>query len=482
MSKLRQVPTICLKFMIVSIMIFILFSLPYANSVVSGIQPQPIADSGSSYTSPSLLDTGTNTSIINASSMNDSPQSIINYMRNSDETLPIPGKHPQILPNKNYVFSENKSEISVVSGIQLQSIADSGSTYTPPSLLDTGTNTSAMNASSLNDSPQSIINNMRNSNEILPIPGKQPQILPNKNYIFSANKSEISTPTDNSHNGEFGKGVRIAVVMPTFTAAAYDHSFYVFYNKYMNVTRGVNITKDLNLLSNKVTNKPSLSASGIAMLYLLGNLKWIRPEANIAFLTDQDVDKGSIFQANGSNAYDVIILGHQEYVTQREYDNFKQFVGSGGTMIILDGNVFYAEVKYNPNINTITLVKGHSWAFNGKSAWRSVNERWENETAQWVGSNYISDISKFSNNPFGYKPHEEQYITNPKDIILLNYNATISPSTNKTGSVVVATYELNYLKGKVIALGLYSDDIIVNGAFDRYFDSLILQYAVKTQD
>jgi N,N-dimethylformamidase beta subunit-like, C-terminal len=372
---------------------------------------------------------------------------------------------------------------SVVSGIQPELIADSGSSNTPPSLLDTGTNIPVMNASSLNGSPQSIIKNMRNSDETLPIPGKQPQILPNKNYIFSENKSEISTPSDSSHNGEFGKGVRIAVVMPTFTAAAYDHSFYVFYDKYINVTRGgVNITTDLNLLSNKVTNKPSLSASGIAMLYLLGNLKWVRPEASIAFLTDQDVDEGSIFQMNGSYAYDVIILGHQEYVTQREYDNFKQFVGSGGTMIILDGNVFYAEVKYNNNTDTITLVKGHSWAFNGKSAWRSVNEGWENETAQWVGSNYISDISKFSNNPFGYLPHEEQYITNPKDIILLNYNATISPSTNRTGSVVVATYELNYLKGRVIALGLYSDDIIINGAFDRYFDRLILQYAVRTQD
>ncbi len=402
MSKPRKVPIISLKFLIVSIMIFILFSLLYSNSVVSGIQPQLIADSGSSYT--------------------------------------------------------------------------------PPSLLVSGSNTSVMNASSLNESPQSIINNMRNSNETLPIPGKLPQILPNKNYIFSENKSEISTPSNNSHKGEFGKGVRIAVVMPTFTAAAYDHSFYVFYNKYINVTQGVNITTDLNLLSNKVTNKPSLSASGIAMLYLLGNLKWVRPDANIAFLTDQDVDKGSIFQMNGSNAYDVVILGHQEYVTQREYNNFKQFVGSGGKMIILDGNVFFAEVKYNNNTDTITLVKGHSWAFNGKSAWRSVNERWENETAQWVGSNYISDISKFRNNPFGYSPHEEQYITNPKDIILLNYNTTISPSADRTGSIVVATYELNYLKGRVIALGLYSDDIIVNGAFDRYFDSLILQYAVRTQD
>jgi len=328
---------------------------------------------------------------------------------------------------------------------------------------------------------------MRNLNETVPEPGERPYIAENNSYVFSQNKTEISTPNNNSHTGDFGKGVNIAVVMPTFTAAAYTNAFYVFYNKYINVTRGVNITTDLNLLSSKVTNEPSSSASGLAMLYLLGNLKWITPDSNVDFHTDQDVDAGSIFQANGSNAYDVIILGHQEYVTQREYDNFKEFVGNGGTMIILDGNVFYAQVKHDNNTDTVTLVKGHSWAFNGKSAWRSVDERWKNETAQWVGSNYISGISKFVNNPFDYLPHEEQYTTNPKDVILLNYNATIPSNisrdiSNKTGSIVVATYELNYLKGKVIALGLYSDDIITNGSFDRYFDNLVLQYAVRAQD
>ena len=81
-------------------------------------------------------------------------------------------------------------------------------------------------------------------------------------------------------------------------------------------------------------------------------------------------------------------------------------------------------------------------------------------------------------------PHEEQYITNPKDVILLDYNAT-SPAafiSNMSGGVVIATYELNYLKGKVIALGLYSDDIMTNGGFDRYLDSLLIQYAVRTRD
>ena len=66
---------------------------------------------------------------------------------------------------------------------------------------------------------------------------------------------------------------------------------------------------------------------------------------------------------------------------------------------------------------------------------------------------------------------------------MLNYNATRSgPNSNKIGNAVVATYELNYQKGRVIALGLYSDDIIINGTFDRYFDNLILQYAVRNQD
>lgn len=378
--------------------------------------------------------------------------------------------------------------MAMMISVSLSSLASSWAFSNPElEILHSSDNNSLANASTLTGSALSITKSMRNLNKTVPEPGERPYIAENNSYVFSQNKTEISTPNNNSHTGEFGKGVNIAVVMPTFTAAAYTNAFYVFYNKYINVTRGVNITTDLNLLSSKVTNEPSSSASGLAMLYLLGNLKWITPDSNVDFHTDQDVDAGSIFQANGSNAYDVIILGHQEYVTQKEYDNFKQFVGNGGTMIILDGNVFYAEVKHDNNTDTVTLVKGHSWAYNGKSAWRSVDERWKNETAQWVGSNYISGVSKFVNNPFDYLPHEEQYTTNPKDVILLNYNATIPSNisrdiSNKTGNIVVGTYELNYLKGKVIALGLYSDDIITNGSFDRYFDNLLLQYAVRTQD
>jgi hypothetical protein len=219
------------------------------------------------------------------------------------------------------------------------------------------------------------------------------------------------------------------------------------------------------------------------MVYLLNNLKWLTSESNITVLTDADVDSGSIFMRNnGSNVYDVLILGHQEYVTQQEYDNLKRFVADGGTMILMDGNVFYAQVKYDRETDTITLIKGHNWAFNGKSAWKSVNERWANETSQWVGSNYISGLSGFAHDPFGYRPHEEQYVTNPNDIILLNYNVSLPKYLQPAAKYVIATYELNYQRGKVIALGIYSDDIISNGKFDRYLDSLLLQYAPRLRD
>ncbi|MGA8564091.1 MAG: N,N-dimethylformamidase beta subunit family domain-containing protein [Nitrososphaeraceae archaeon] len=266
---------------------------------------------------------------------------------------------------------------SALGKAQLGFTAKASSNYSLPLLLHSMSNNSIPNTTSLAGSALSITKSMRNLNETIPEPGERPYIAENKNYVFSQNRTEISSPNNNSHTGEFRKGVKIAVVMPTFTAAAYNNAFYTFYEKYTHSPRGLNITTDLNLLSSKVTNEPSSSASGFAMVYLLGNLKWIRPDSNIAFLTDQDVDAGSVFQGNGNNAYDVVILGHQEYVTQREYDNFKQFVGDGGTMIILDGNVFYAQVKYDSNTGNITLVKGHGWAFNGLSAWKSVNERWK---------------------------------------------------------------------------------------------------------
>ena len=123
--------------------------------------------------------------------------------------------------------------------------SNSTSTHPLPSFLNSSANSSVLNVSSLSGSSLSIAKSMRNSNETTPASAAAPYIAENRKYIFSQNKTEISTPLNNSHTGEFGKAVKIAVVMPTFTAAAYTNAFYVFYNKYINVTRSVNVTTDL---------------------------------------------------------------------------------------------------------------------------------------------------------------------------------------------------------------------------------------------
>ncbi len=75
--------------------------------------------------------------------------------------------------------------------------------------------------------------------------------------------------------------------------------------------------------------------------------------------------------------------------------------------------------------------------------------------------------------------HEEPYVTNPNDLILLNYRASTSIKQPKIVDPLIATYELNYRKGKVIALGIYSEDIIAKNRFNKYFDSLLVKYAAS---
>lgn len=282
------------------------------------------------------------------------------------------------------------------------------------------------------------------------------------------------------------RSLKMAFIDPTFTFAAYDKSFYLFYamndktsDKYSN------ITEDVDLFSSIV---PGNYEHFIETDEVMEHLKWLIPKSNIERLTDQDVDAGSIFR-NGANKYDIIVLGHQEYVTQNEYDNFKKFVANGGTLIILTGNVFYTEVKYNKQTNSITLVEGHGFQFDGKSAQKGVDERWENETKGWLGSNFYpiyyweKDYHHLYNNPFNFTGEgggEEQYYdkTNHNIRILLDYNSS-------DPKYPIATYELKYGKGKVIVIGLAAEDILdpcLEGChkFYKMIDKLLVNNAIPS--
>ena len=273
------------------------------------------------------------------------------------------------------------------------------------------------------------------------------------------------------------KSKNIGLIQRTFTDAAYDNAFYLFYN--MKHNNSTNNTKYTNLLSSKIIKQHGTLPE---FEIILDHLKWFTPKSNITLITDEDAhDASSFFLDNGTNKYDLVIVGHNEYVTQQEYNNLKSFVAKGGTLIFLDGNVFYAEVKYNKENQTITLVKGHGWEFDGTSANRSVIERWAKETTKWVGSNYCicsTDDIKFDNNPFGARHNEEQNVTNQDAKIILNYEAyDYGENKPNANNLTIATYELAYKKGRVITFGLYTDDLLFkNDKFVRFFDSLLLYY------
>ena len=289
------------------------------------------------------------------------------------------------------------------------------------------------------------------------------------NYNINQDSSSLTTNNKN-----------IAFVLPSFTMAAYDNSFYLFFGKYEGIVKKFektrikeNITSDLNLLSSRVPEKAEsfLNHKSLALHYLAKHISDLSPTTNINFLTDEQVHEGLIFNSDNQNNYNVIILGHQEYVTQQEYDNFKRFVENGGILILLDANMFYAEVDYDSTNNKITLVKGHFFAFDGEKAWPDVKERWAAETTEWVGSNFGcgSCTITFGNNPFQYTHYEEQYITNPNAKILIDYQA------KSDYNYLIGAYELNYKLGKVVSFGIFGENVVRNNNFLDFFDNILIE-------
>jgi len=337
-------------------------------------------------------------------------------------------------------------------------------------------------------------------------------IVPKKNYDLVTN---ISSP-------------KIAFVRPTFTEAAYqEHGFYRFYFKYGFPTIGKNITTDLDMLTVRTPKSvPEFPANNIRYLSYITSLvpvngtelydvsqnsfpvsqkfwipfinhvKKVVPDATVTVMRDEDVHDGHIFyHDNETNAFDILLLFHNEYVTQKEYDNLRQFVKNGGNIVFIDANVFYAEVRYDRDNHTITLVKGHDWEFNGKAARRSIPERWYNETKEWVGSNFlVNSIDTnliFANNPFNYTHFEEQFVNNPKDKIMIDFGIKFPddyieiyskkgelPVDKSIQDVIIASYDLRYGNGNSIVLGITGRILADNLEFMKFFDNVILQKAL----
>ena len=281
---------------------------------------------------------------------------------------------------------------------------------------------------------------------------------------------------------------RIAFIMPTFSNTAFAGSFYTFFRLHENDNQTY-ITADLQFLN--VTIRPGWFCSGGISRFLNATAD-IMPqllEGNTYTIIDErDVDMGALFSDAGSPVYDVVVCGFVEYVTAREYADYRKFVALGGTLVLNDACNFLAEVAYHPCANGsgyLSLVRGKGWEFNGTHAWRSVYHRWPEENRNWVGSNYwkwwIGDhydafnantshpISEFLRSHYGtpietsYHGHEENKIENVTNTRIIGYwrftNSCDAPSEP------VAAYQHNYLEGTVFHSGIIASEVLHRDAF-----------------
>lgn len=313
--------------------------------------------------------------------------------------------------------------------------------------------------------------------------------------LFNESRYSNQTFKDNSES-------KIALVENKFTYAAYQNgSFYNFYSLYspqlygnsssyldQNWTNFV-VKKNLDFLTDRpIPDGPFRYYSYPQYLtipykfwydYTYETLK--NYSSHITNLTDMDVDRGKIFLSNGSNAFDVLFLFHNEYVTQTEYDNLKKFVGNGGTLVFTQANALFAQTSYNQSTNSISLVNGHSWRVDDHVAKGSLSERWAKESKDWIGSNFLDIPSNyqvyFRNNPFDMVHNEEAYITNPNASILIDYNAF--NLTKKYYNATVGAYVMDYQKGRVIHMGIWSHTVYTHPLFEEFFKNVVLSLAIN---
>lgn len=286
----------------------------------------------------------------------------------------------------------------------------------------------------------------------------------------------------------------IAFVKPVFTSSAYQtEGFYDFYRKFGGSIGAIYaFTRYLNV---SVTDS-WLWSSGLGKFAASKDMQRFLEENRLTatVITDIDVHEGRI-------DHELLVVGFDEYVTQQQYDNYRKFLQNGGKIILFDPTHFLAEVAYDEKTNTVRLVKGHNWEFNGRFAQPSVFHRWYKENTEIFGGNFVLYVGsgnyhfngavfntthplsllmqkRFGNSPLftSYHPHEENNMTNPYAKPIAYWQVE---GVNQ--NVKVAIYEHFYGKGSVIGTSVFASQLADEEDF-KYFFFEAVRYLLKSKD
>jgi hypothetical protein len=297
--------------------------------------------------------------------------------------------------------------------------------------------------------------------------------------------------------------LRIALIQPILTATPYSQydfgSFYAFYAKEAGVT--ADVTTNLDLLSTNVSSGYGFNNGwGLS----LGTYEFFTSQMavncglvigkNVQVLTDMDVADGALFTPQNHTArFDVVVLPFSEYVEAQEYLAYEDFVGEGGTIVMMGHSLEYP-VAYNASTGIETLVYGHNWANNGTYAspiacgsnTYVVSCPWAKNNTDWIGSNTCeascfhtytlngsvvnptNPIGKALYKEFGsvvmksYVEHEEDTVMNMTDTQIVS--VFVNDSRN-----LIAPYTHQFRKGTVVCFDIFGDDIIGTDPSAQYF-------------
>jgi len=147
------------------------------------------------------------------------------------------------------------------------------------------------------------------------------------------------------------------VVYPVFTQAAYSkNGFYYFYYKQC----------DSSCLTVKLPDS-------ITPIYQTGGRAFMALDLlNYSVITDADIDQNPEVLKN----YDKVIVLHNEYVTQREFDA----ITSHPNVLYLFPNALFAKITTDYTNKTITLIRGHGYpdsTVQNGFGWKFDNSQYE---------------------------------------------------------------------------------------------------------
>ncbi|HEX5458317.1 MAG TPA: hypothetical protein VFX64_08055 [Candidatus Nitrosotalea sp.] len=164
------------------------------------------------------------------------------------------------------------------------------------------------------------------------------------------------------------------IIIPVFTASAYtEHGFYSYYEGKCNLSC---------LTSILYTQIPlGYTASGKAV-DTLGSLGYYT-------LTDIDVDKNPDILLQ----YGKVIVLHNEYVTQKEFDA----ITTHPHVVYLYPNALYGKISVDYHANLMTLVRGHNYPdskIRNGFDWKFDNSQFEYDTqcSNWKFQNVSNGI------------------------------------------------------------------------------------------